>query len=143
MIDWGKFGRNVLKGMGDVLGWKTSPANPNQQRVRQLGQLGINEAALQDYLAEIQRGLDTRTANQRRQGHNIRLTPEVRYEWVGNTRILCRLYETGDPTRLDIFYGGDGRPDGTGHGHITVSKGRITSWRLPADTDGRPGKKIV
>lgn len=137
MIDWGKFGRNVLKGMGDVLGWKTSSANPNQQRIRQLGQLGINEAALQDYLEEEQGRLNARTANQRRQGHNIRLTPEVRHEWIGNVRVLCKLYENGDPTRLDIYYGGDGRPDGTGHGHIIVKKGRVISWLLPGPKNQR------
>lgn len=102
-----------------------------------LGRTVINEAALQAYLSERQQELNTRTANQRRLGQNIRNNPEVRYDWIGNVRVLCKLYETGDPTRLDVYYGGDGRPDGDGHGHIAVSRGRIVSWLLPAGPNGK------
>ena len=41
---------------------------------------------------------------------------------------------------INIYYGGIGEPDGTGHGHVKATGGprgeNIVYWRLPADQGG-------
>ena len=32
----------------------------------------------------------------------------------------ARVNTSDDSRRMDIYYGGDGSPDGTGHGHVVV-----------------------
>lgn len=38
--------------------------------------------------------------------------------------------------RTDIFYGGEGTPDGDGHGHVTAINDQIQYWREPENEGG-------
>lgn len=45
---------------------------------------------------------------------------------------------TGRKERFEFYYGGEGRPDGPGHGHVVCNEGDcINFWRLPASEGGR------
>jgi hypothetical protein len=56
--------------------------------------------------------------------------------------VIIKYHESNDPTKIDIFYGGDGVPDGPNHGHITMRRGAIDTWWLPGAT-GSARERIV
>lgn len=42
---------------------------------------------------------------------------------------------TGRADRLDVYYGGEGRPDGPGHGHVVTNDGEnVSYWREPGSS---------
>lgn len=43
----------------------------------------------------------------------------------------------GPTGKTSVYYGGEGRPDGPGHGHIVLDNdGRVIYWRNPSDPHG-------
>lgn len=52
------------------------------------------------------------------------------------------FFETDDRTRVDVYYGGDGAPDGPNHGHIIIKKGEMHAW-LAHGAEGSNRLRIV
>ena len=42
---------------------------------------------------------------------------------------------TDNPTRVDIYYGGEGSPDGPGHGHVVVKGSALDYLREPGESN--------
>jgi len=52
--------------------------------------------------------------------------------------IKVRVGATGRKGRFEFLYGGAGKPDGTGHGHVVCNDGEtINYWKKPASEGGR------
>lgn len=46
----------------------------------------------------------------------------------------AKINTSDNGRRMDIYYGGDGAPDGTGHNHATVINGQIRYLRENGET---------
>jgi|GEM_PF-5282176 len=91
---------------------------------------------LRDRLDAIQAKLDERNAEVRASGHRHVYEPYATDGMLGDVHVIIKFHESNDPTKVDVFYGGERVPDGQGHGHITMRRGVIDTWFLPADANG-------
>ena len=48
----------------------------------------------------------------------------------------AKVNTSDDSRRMDIYYGGDGSPDGAGHGHVAVVNDQVQFWREPENDGG-------
>lgn len=92
---------------------------------------------LRDRLDELQEELNQKNAAARASGQMHQYQPYVRSDTLNGVPVIVKYHENNDPTKVDVFYGGEGDPLGPGHGHITMRKGVIDTWWLPADASGR------
>lgn len=100
------------------------------RRVLLLGQYAAQEAQVRSLIESKQREMYERAERQRAAGHRT-LVVEWGDGWIGGERCVIRMFENGDPTRIELFYGGIGGPMGYNHGHIVIRAGRIDVWLLP------------
>lgn len=100
------------------------------RRALLLGQYATQEAQIKTLVESLQAHVTERVHRQWEAGHRV---PMV--EWyegaIGHEPCLIRLFENGDRSRIDFFYGGVGGPMGLNHGHVTIRAGRIDVWLLP------------
>ena len=53
-----------------------------------------------------------------------------RYEGTFNGRpAIIRVTDAGNSNQMQVFYGGEGTPDGPGHNHVNIINGRLQFWR--------------
>lgn len=63
------------------------------------------------------------------------------YEGTFNGRpAIIKVSDSGNSNQMQVFYGGDGAPDGPGHNHINVINGRLQYWREDGKEIYRDGK---
>lgn len=110
------------------------------RRALLLAKSAFHEIDIQQLLAEKQKEMNERYERQRAAGHHT-LAVEWLDGWIGSERCFIRLFENGDPARVDIFYGGVGQPAGDGHGHIVLRHGQVVSWFMPAPP-GHPREQV-
>lgn len=119
-------GRNTEVGK-KLLGQQTDleKAAERIERMRQAEQL-------RDRLDELQGKLDQQIASARAAGQMHQYQPYVGSGMLGNVPVIIKFHGNNDPTKMDIYYGGEGVPDGPGHSHITMRRGVIDTWWLPS-----------
>lgn len=118
-----------LRNAGDA-GAARREFNERRRNRKEQEKLLAAEAIILTIVAEKQREVDARIAKQRARGHNVqRDTLWTHATILGGHRALIRYYQNDDPTRVELFYGGAGSPDGPGHGHIVIRNGQIDFWR--------------
>jgi hypothetical protein len=100
------------------------------RRALLLGKYATMEAHIHTFVAAAQQQVDERVERQRAAGHRV-LSVEWGEGWVGDERCFIRMFENGDPTKIELFYGGVGGPMGHNHGHVIIRAGRIDAWLLP------------
>jgi hypothetical protein len=103
---------------------------------RAVGESGAEILAL---VAQKQRETDARIAKQREKGHRVNRDVLWTHAVIlGDRQALIKFYENDDPNRIDIYYGGQGKPNGKNHGHIVIRSGQMISW----ETDGNRIKLV-
>jgi translation initiation factor IF-2 len=83
---------------------------------------------LERYAAEKQQEAMEKVRNQRANGQNVRDVVVFHATILGGFEALVKIFESNDSTRVDIYYSGNGKPDGGGHGHIILRNGVVDSW---------------
>ncbi|WP_326560046.1 hypothetical protein [Micromonospora sp. NBC_01796] len=127
-----------LRNPGDSAATQREFNERRRSRKEQERLLGA-QAIILNIVAEKQREVDARIADQRARGHNVqRDTLWTHATILGGRQALIRYYQNDDPNRVEVFYGGAGSPDGPGHGHIVIRNGQIDFWR----TEGN-GERLV
>lgn len=55
---------------------------------------------------------------------------------------IIKVSDAGNSNQVQIFYGGEGSPDGPGHNHINVTKDKLQFWRENGKTIYQDDKNI-
>jgi hypothetical protein len=104
------------------------------RRALLLGQYATEEANIRTLVEQKRAEMEARAEAQRTAGHRTPIT-EWDEGWIGDQRCVIRLFENGDRTKIEFFYGGVGGPLGYNHGHVIIRAGR--TWLLPGAQGGQ------
>lgn len=97
---------------------------------------------LNKIVAEHQHEADLDVMAQREAGHKIPRAEMWAWSFFDGKQALIRFQEGGERGRMDIFYGGQGEPDGDLHGHVITRSGKVVFWALPG-ANGQDRHRVV
>jgi hypothetical protein len=138
MFGWGDAFKATMRNLGDPQAAQREIAVQQDRRRKLLS--WRNE--LERYAAEKQEEAMASVATQRANGHNVRDVVVFHATILGGFEAIVKVFDTGDPSKVDIYHGGKGRPDGDGHGHIILKNGVVEAW-LAHGASGKDRIQIV
>jgi hypothetical protein len=122
---WGDAFKATMRNLGDPQAAQREIAVQQDRRRKLLSW----RSELERYAAEKQEEAMARVAMQRANGHNVRDVVVFHATILGGFEAIVKVFESGDPNRVDIYYGGTRCPDNKNdHGHIILRNGVVDSW---------------